>query len=388
MTRLIAAARRPLINRRYFALSPQQIDPLSWFTGPLVPLVFGGVNLLYGWTLAVLIWKADPGPRLQFAGVLVCTLACIFVHIMTRPMRRQIGWGVGAIAMGAATAGFVMSAVGITGVAFSIELWWAPFGLALVLACLAPYLPTRTLLVLGFGSILVTAPFGLWAVHDNVENWGPISTMIIITSPAVAGVVATATFSYVVVSRMLSLIEKHSEVLVSTEAGRDEAAETAERERLAKLTARAAPFIEGVARKGTVSDTDRALAGQLARRLRDDLVTQSNLSWLDSVASGSRLVVIDPEHRAAKMRTSQRTALRALVQAILDTPGTDSGSLLVELRAGEDGSTAVGVSLDMELPEGRRILHLAPYYLALSMTASDLQWSRDKFIKLSFNLPE
>jgi hypothetical protein len=377
-----------LINRRYLALSPQQIDPLSWFTGPLVPLVFGGLNLLYGWTLAVVTWREAPGPRAQFVGVLLCTLACIFVHVMTRPMRRRIGWGVGAIAMGMASVGFVIAALGITGLAFSIELWWAPFGLALVLGSLAPYLPTRALLALGFGSIIVTAPFALWAVHDNVADWGPISTVVIITSPALSGVVATATFSYVIVSRMLPLIEKRSQVLVSTEAGRDEAAELAERTRLAELSARAAPFIEAVARSGVVTAQDRALAGQLARRLRDDLVTQSSVTWLDSVASGSRLVVIDPDHLAGKMRGAQRTAMRALIQAILATPGTDAGSLLVELRHSDDGSTAVGISLDMELPEGRRIMHLAPYYLTLGTAVRDLQWSNDRFVKLSFNLPD
>ncbi|MES1169423.1 MAG: hypothetical protein ABUL47_01910, partial [Leifsonia sp.] len=87
-----------------------------------------------------------------------------------------------------------------------------------------------------------------------------------------------------------------------------------------------------------------------------------------------RLVVIDPEHRAGRMRTAQRTALRALLKAILDTPGTDTGSLLVELRGADDGSTAVGVSLDMELPEGRRIMHLAPYYLTLRTAVDDLSW--------------
>ncbi len=146
------------------------------------------------------------------------------------------------------------------------------------------------------------------------------------------------------------------------------------------------PFIEQVARDGVVTTADRTLAGQLARRLRDDLVTQSNLSWLDSVAA-ERLVVVDPEHRAGRMRAPQRTALRALIRAILDTPGTDAGSLLVELRAHPDGSTAVGVSLDIELPEGRRIMHLAPYYLALRGSVDDLEWSDDRFLRLTFNLP-
>ena len=87
------------------------------------------------------------------------------------------------------------------------------------------------------------------------------------------------------------------------------------------------------------------------------------------------------------MRADERTALRALIRAILDTPGTDAGSLLVELRGHPDGSTVVGVSLDFELPEGRRIMHLAPYYLALRGSVDDLEWSDDRFLRVTFNLP-
>jgi hypothetical protein len=376
------------MTARAATVSPFDVDPLSWFTGPLVPLVFATLNLLYGSTLAIVTWFQVGNPRLQFAGVILTTAGCLFVHLMTRPLRRRIGWGVGAIAMAISSAGFLVSSLGYTNIVFSIELWWAPFGVALTLASLAPYLPARTLVVLGSASIVVTAPFAYLVVRHDVPNWGPVSTVLIVISPIVTGIVATAVFSHVVVSRMQPLIEKRSQSLVSPEVAQTDDVMAAERVRLAELTARAVPFLEGVIASGVVRPNDRALAGQMARRLRDDLVTQSNLSWLDSVAEGSRLVVIDPERRAVKMRSSQRTALRALLQAILDTPGTDAGSLLVELRGAEDGSTAVGVSLDMELPEGRRIMHLAPYYLTLSTVAKDLEWSQDRFVKLSFNLPD
>ncbi|MEO5921546.1 MAG: hypothetical protein ABIQ01_10450 [Pseudolysinimonas sp.] len=375
-------------NRQFLTQSAYEIDPLSWFTGPLVPIVFAVLNLAYGGTLALVTWVQVGNPRLQFAGVIICTFASLFVHFMTRPLRPRIGWGTGAIAMGIGCAGFILSAIGYTNIVFSIELWWAPFGVALVLASLAPYLPARALVVLGLGAIALTSPIAYLIVKDDVPNWGPVATVLIISSPIASAVVATAAFSYVVVSRMQPLIEKRSEVLVSPEAARDNETEREERVRLAQFTARAAPFLESVARAGVVTPADRALAGQLARRLRDDLVTQSNVSWLDSVADSSRLVVIDPEYRAGKMKSTQRTALRALLQAILDTPGTDAGSLLVELRSAPDGSTAVGVSLDMELPEGRRIMHLAPYYLTLGTAVKDLEWSRDRFLKLSFNLPD
>ena len=43
----------------------------------------------------------------------------------------------------------------------------------------------------------------------------------------------------------------------------------------------------------------------------------------------------------------------------LATAYADSSSLLIELRGRPDGATAVAVSMDVELPEGRRIMHLA-----------------------------
>ena len=110
-----------------------------------MPIVFAALNLAYGGTLAIVTWTQVGNPRLQFAGVILCTLACLFVHVMTRPLRPRIGWGVGAIAMGMGCLGFIVSAIGYTNIVFSIELWWAPFGVALVLASLAPYLPARVL---------------------------------------------------------------------------------------------------------------------------------------------------------------------------------------------------------------------------------------------------
>jgi hypothetical protein len=168
------------------------------------------------------------------------------------------------------------------------------------------------------------------------------------------------------------MLESPSGIVVAGRAERDEAAQRVELVVLAQLTARAAPFIVGVAESGQVSPHDRALAGQLARRLRDDLVTQSSVSWLDSIADRSRLVVIDPERLARRMNYAQRTAVRGLLQAVLDTPGTDNNSLLIELRRAPDGATAVAMSLDIALPEGRRIMHLAPYYLTLKTVAEDL----------------
>jgi hypothetical protein len=84
------------------------------------------------------------------------------------------------------------------------------------------------------------------------------------------------------------------------------------------------------------------------------------------------------------MRSAQRTAIRDLVRAVLDDPSTDATTIFMELRAQDDGSTAVAVTLDTELPEGRRVRHIAPYYFNLRGEMKDVRLGRDS---LSFRVP-
>jgi hypothetical protein len=360
------------MDRRYLAVSAQQLDPLTWFTGRVVPLVFAGLVVLYG-AARIPTWFTTATPWLQPIAVVLCAGACVFVFFMTRPLRPEPGWGVGILTVIIGGSGVLVSSLGYSGARLSIELWWAPFGLALAIASLAPYLSARRVLLLGGVSTVVVSVLAFYLIEPDVTVWGPLSSMVIIAAPIVCGLVAAVTFSFVMVSRTIPAIEQRSRLVIPLQRI-DPDAEQVERLRLARLSGRAVPFLAGIADTGRITAADRALAGQLARRLRDDLVTQSNLTWLDSIADGSRLVVIDPEHRASRMRPSQRVALRALLRAVLDTPGADAGSLLVELRGRPDGATAVGISMDVELPEGRRIMHLAPYVLTLRTAVDDMTW--------------
>ena len=387
-----------MATNRALAVSAQQLDPLSWFTGPLVPLSFAVVTFVYGALLTAYTWDDTPWPWLQALAVVLSSAGGLGIHIATRPLRRPLSWLLGAGLLMPAITGMIISAIGYSatpfnvefwwapGAPFSIEFWWAPGALALTIASLGPYLPARKVIGLGTGASIVAVGAALLILHPDGTEWGPIGTAVIIAYSPLLATAATAAFSYSVVSAMLEILASPSRIMVAGQIARDEAARHLEEVTLARLTARAAPFLEGIADSGRITPEDRALAGQLARRLRDELVTQSNLSWLESVASESRLVVVDPERRAQRMNGAQRTALRGMLRAVLDTPGIDSGSLMVDLRAAPDGATAVGVSLDMRLPEGTRIMHLAPYYLTLKTTVDDLVIDRDEMLKLSFKV--
>ena len=195
--------------------------------------------------------------------------------------------------LGVAALGFILSAIGFAGSALPLETWSAPLGLAFAIASLGPYLPARAVLVMGAGALVVAAPVAAILAGLGGSDWGPVATIIIVISPAIVGTVIIAAFSITVVSRFVPLIEARSRTLLMRSGPRGLQAERADRERVARLTARAVPFLRAVAESGQVTAADRTLAGQLARRLRDDLVTQSNLTWLDSVAADSRVVVVD-----------------------------------------------------------------------------------------------
>lgn len=374
-------------RRRVFAVSAQQVDPLSWFTGRSVPLAFSTGALLYGAVLVVVTWNQGGTPWLQPIALVLAVSSGAIIHFASRPMHQQMGWGIGAVAILPATLGMILSAVGYAGSEFSLVLWWAPGALALAIGGLGPYVTGRTIAVLGASAAIIATLVSVQFVHPADDAWGPVATAVIMAYPPLLGTTSTVAFSYSVVSHSLRILESPSRVVVAGRTIPDEATLRQELATIARLTARATPFLERIADAARIVPADRALAGQLARRLRDDLVTQTNLSWLDAIARESRLVVVDPDRLARRMNTVQRSALRGMLRAILDTPGTDSSSLLVDLRRAPDGATAVGVSLDMALPEGRRILHLAPYFLGLNTTVDDLIVERGALPRLSFRIP-
>jgi len=361
------------MNRDALTVSPQQIDPLSWFTRPLVALSFAVLITVYGSGTIFITWDQVGNPVLDLLAVLFFALACVYVQWRTRPFLGAFGVRNAIVALLLAVAGLAISTIANQQSMLLVQHWWAPVGAGLVIATLGPYSSVRRIVLYGTVLTLLTAAAGLLAFLNPTSVWPPVSAAIVGGATGCVALVATSVFSYVVVSRTQSLLGGAG-LPVDVSAVRDDAANRVERRTVARLGARVAPFLEGLAEAGVVTDADRALAGQLARRLRSDLVQQANRSWLDMVAENGRIFVVDPDHRAERMNQAQRSALRGLLYAALRNPATDVGSLFIELRGQDDGSTAVAMSLDMNLPEGRRSMLLAPYYLALQTTVSDMTY--------------
>lgn len=370
-------------ERTPFRLAPRDVDPLSWFTGPYVPLVFAALVVFDGVLLTVITFRVVEQPIYQVLGVAIATATCLTIQYMTsRPARSDNALGVVAVTGGGIA--LILSAYGYSGAAFPIENWWAPLCYSLVLSCIVPYLAPWRILMFGAIALVTAVPIAYLIIAGDNDRWAPVAGFLFVATPVALGVCAGTAFAFSVVSQVLPVVDNRSTSIVSEALEADPGDEEAERMTLAAYTARAVPFLRGIAERGTVEPHDRVVAGEIARHLRDDLVSRSDLVWLGLRADDHRVVVIDPEGRAATMRSAQRTAIRDVVRAVLDDPATDASSMLIELRAEAGGATAVAITLDTQLPEGRRVRHLAPYYFNLRGEMSDVRLSRDR---LSFTVP-
>jgi len=372
--------------RESWRLSPQQADPLSWFTGPQLPLLLGAGAGAQGVVSALSLWNLWGSPWLQLAAVPFFLFAGVLTSVWTRANRPELGTGRGFLVLGIALLGFVVSTLGTNGGGVHIEHRWAPIAVAMILGSFAPFSSPIRMLWFALPPVVVVGVLGSAPSADGSEIWGPLGRVVITIAPVLIAVVASIVFSVTLVDRIVLLSRVRP-------AGMDDAgasipdAESLRSESLARVHAQVAPFIEAIARDGVITDADRTVAAQLARELRADLVQAANSSWLDTVGRESGLVVNDPTGLADRMDEAQRAALQGLLRVVLDNPVVDRDSLLIDLRPQSDGSTAVALSLDVDLPEGRRIMMLAPYYLTLKTTVDNLSWADGRSLLFKFQIP-
>jgi len=366
--------------------SPQDVDPLSWFTGPRMPIAFSIAAVLQALAITIIYWDSWSSVVLQFVAMAFFLGAGWLTAAAAQPNRPRFQGrdAAGILALGC--AGMVVSACGTYGGSVPVAQWWPGIALSLTFVSISPYCAPRRQLVYSLPILVFTAAVG-WIVFSSQTGFWPWAAILIISiGPVTIGVAGAVVFSCTFVARTLALLD--------TSAGVEEYYATSEpvdeeqqRESIARASARVAPFLEGVAAAGSITPENRALAAQIARLLRTELVTAATRSWLDIVAHESGMIVSDPGRLADSMNESQRTALRALLVAAMESTVVDQHTLLIELRAQPDGSTAVALSIDVDLPEGRRLVLLAPYYLTLKTTVDDLSWDDGRSLSMRFKIP-
>jgi hypothetical protein len=350
-----------------------------------MPVLFSIVGVVVGIVFTLLYWDRLPSPILQFASMPFFLAAGWLTAASGQPNRRRFSFWDAAGILALACAGLVVASFGTYGGTLSTSEWWPPIAVGVTLVGIAPYCTPRKQLICSIPILTFVGVVGWITFSGQVNMWPPIMLVILLIGGTAVGSLAGIVFSYTVVARTVAMLDTSAgtEEFYSTADPTDEAGQ---RSSTARMSARVAPFLQDIATAGVITPENRALAAQLARLLRTELVSATGKSWLDVVATETGIIVSDPTRLADSMNESQRAALRGLLVAAMDTTAVDRRSLLIELRAQPDGSTAVALSIDVDLPEGRRLLLLAPYYLTLKTTVDDLSWNDGRSLMVKFRI--
>ncbi len=365
------------------AASAQRVDPLTWLSAPYLPLALAVLSFVCGGALSIASWSWPMLP-VQLGLVGLSSAGCALVYLASRPLRRPIGWALGSLALGMSVAAQLLSALTAAGSAFAIEHWWAPISLALTILCLGPYLAPRWLAILGVLATVVASTGSLASLLSAVPDRPSLGLALAVSLAPTIATVASVVFSAAVVRASLAILESRARTTPAGDSAHAAARGDVERVTVTRLTSGAASFLESIASAGRITPADRAVAERLARKLRDELVAQSNLTWLDSMGSEPGLAITDPDGRASRMNGAQRSALRGLLRALRDAEHGGAASLAIELRAAQDGATMVAINLDST--SRQRMPQLAAHYLTLGTAVDDLTFDRHRAPHLSFRV--
>ncbi|MER3387790.1 hypothetical protein [Microcella pacifica] len=371
--------------------TPWDADPLSWLAVPNLPLGAIGVTVVYG--ALALVFGGPDGTALLLQGfaLLLATFGLLWVFVSTRPRRGPLTGLRATVAVVLVSAGVLISAAAHRGNdAIVLELWWAPLVCTLLLLAMAPYCDPPCVVL--SGCALLLACLGAAAVLDVGASsaWPPLAAASIIVSPVVFGTAGALAFIVTVTRRLSRWSERPwSEGPAATlDAGSDpdstELLIAQVDEQTTAQLSEALALLADIVERGQIDGRDQERAAEVAARLREELLAAANDSWLERMARGRPLSVRDPDRLADRLGVPQRTALRAMLDALLDDPASGFVSARIELRSPAEGTIAVALRILTTLAEGRRVTFLEPYYVSLQSTVTGIRWRNGSSIALDF----
>ncbi|UTT62900.1 hypothetical protein [Microcella humidisoli] len=364
--------------------SPWDADPLSWFTTPNLPLAAAALSLVHGIIVLGPSGQAGSRPLVQVAALGLATVALLWVHIATRPRFGGMTIARALVAVVLTSAALVVSAAGYLGEAFAIQLWWAPLSASLLLLSLAPY--TSALRLVLFGAVLLgvgAVTIVLLVVPDETA-WPPFAIAVITLFPIVVGVVGGVVMIRTITMSLTRWSERPLDV-PGTLAPTDELVASVDRATSERI-APAVSFLTAVLERGSVTAGDTARAAAIAERLRSELAGVVDRTWIERVADGRAVTVDDPDRLAERLDLAQRTAMRALLDALLGDIESPLGSARIQLRRTDHGAIAVALRILSTMAEGRRETFLAPYYVNLQSTVDNLRWRTGPVTAVEFEV--
>jgi len=370
--------------RRWWHRSTLEVDTLSWFTSSIAIGGVAAIVILIGTLSITLGGHAGSAPEVQVVSIVVMASSAVLLRGASQPhghrAARQLSVAVFVI-VGAAVA---LSALGYAGAPVPAEQWWAPVGAALMLMAVSPIVPGRVFVPGSLGVVAVSAAASAILAVTS-ESPTPIADALIATSTVVYALIAGSVLGSTLVLGVEGWRAGHrtaEQVLGDPERVLSLIDEVTDQ----RLSSEVMVFLARVTERGEIHDADRLLAARLAERLRDDLVQHDQQDWISSLVAGRTVLIDDPERLAETITVEQRGALIALLDGLFSDPRAGVHSARLTLARRHEGTVAVGLTIDLTLPEGRRTSVLTPYYLTVKSVVPRVEWRSGGSLYVAFDV--
>lgn len=369
--------------------SPREVDLLSWFTGPLVPILFGGMACTFGLAVTFALEVEPVNVRLGVFAIVVMAVAFSIIAFLVSPRRIRSKTAITILPISVGWIAMILAVASEWGSTAAFELRWPTIAFGLLVASLAPFLSPLRILVIGVPSFFVSV--GLTAANlamrPDPTHWPFVVDLLLGSGMILVAVSAATVFSYQVVARTMQWAASPRGPELSSSVLGEAARRRDIHQEYVSVSDRVLPLLERVTGAGFVTQEDRDEAKALAEGLRSELVERSNRSWLESLTRQMNITVIDHDRLAERMNPDQRSALLGLLTAATEEFATRATRLVIELRGEADGATAVAISADRSLPEGQKLTLLAPFYVTLVATVDDVTWESGERLRVRFRVP-
>jgi hypothetical protein len=265
----------------------------------------------------------------------------------------------------------------------SIRDDWGPICLGVLILALGSYRPPKEIVVATTVSGLMLGLLTLIEAPRLSTTAPPIAFVIVAIVPLLALGYASAVFSREIVESIARWQRRAADASIGLARElRDGVTRSVQQDRVTILNRDVLPFFTELLGTGQISNQDRARARQIADSIRRVMVEEVDRSWLENVIelaggagpgkSGAAKVVVDDEDRlAASMTTDQRTALRALLVALIETSHFDRSDLRISLTA--SGRACNGrLVANLSLSEYLLRSNFAPYFAVIRSVFTDM----------------
>ncbi|BDZ51651.1 hypothetical protein GCM10025867_38920 [Frondihabitans sucicola] len=369
----------------------QQTDPLGALNQRPITLVIGifAVALALGRT----IFSHDPGTVLPLAvlAIVFVAIAAAVVVVSSSPLRAPFTRASFVVILVSGILGLVAESASAYGHDVMIRDDWGSAALGLLLLACAPYRPGRELVV---GTVAAAVAVAAVVVVEAPFFSTRVPTIVFVgvgVTPVLALGVGSAVYALTFVTLVQQWLSRAA-VLTreSAQEMRPGIARSVQQDRVTGLNRDVVPFFTDLVERGEVTDDDRARAGQVATLIRQRIVAESDRSWLEQILldlcpNGQAGTVVDRADLASHMTGDQRTAVRAVIQAMASDQSARTPSLGIVLH---DDHPLVRALIRIESTSADVAVRqrYAPYFAVLRILFHDLQVDvNGSFLTLRFS---